>query len=123
LAIDGLCHYLILRESERFNYPEGFSLTDHIGASWGVFCNDDVQRVVLKFSKRVAHRVQNLSYHPTQQVVDVKEDGSVLIQFDACGLIELQTWIMQWGSQVEVLEPGFLREQVKKAALEIAQIY
>jgi predicted DNA-binding transcriptional regulator YafY len=116
-------HYLILRDSERFNYPEDFSLTDHIGASWGVFCNDEIKRVVLKFSKRVAHRVQNLRYHPTQRVIDVEEDGSVLIQFDACGLIELQTWIMQWGSQVEVLEPGFLREQVKKAASEIAQIY
>ena len=110
-------------ENETFAYPEGFTLNGHIGSSWGVFCNDTVQTVRLKFSPRVAHRVKNLRYHPTQEIVEDAADGSVVLQFKVCGLLELRTWIIQWGTEVEVLEPSELRNQIRQMAEDIVKIY
>ena len=111
------------RESDKFHYPKDFSLQAHIGASWGVFCNDPVQRVRLRFSPEVASRVKKLRYHPTQEIVEETAEGSVIMQFEVCGLVEMQSWIMQWGNQVEVLEPASLRKRIQAQALSIAKLY
>lgn len=115
--------YLTGRETERFSYPEDFSLKAHIGDSWGVYGNDPVQVVRLRFSPQTSPRVKKLCYHPSQQVVEEFPDGSVVVQFQVCGLIEMQSWIMQWGNQVEVLEPAILRKRVRDQALGIAAQY
>ena len=88
-----------------------------------MFCNDTVQRVRLRFSPEVAARVKKLRYHPTQQIVEETADGAVIVQFDVCGLVEMQSWIMQWGKQVEVLQPAFLRKRILAQALSVAQLY
>ncbi|MDD2586431.1 MAG: WYL domain-containing protein, partial [Syntrophomonadaceae bacterium] len=107
------------RTDERFTYPEKFSISDHIGSSWGVFDNDPVQKVKLKFSPRVARRVENLVYHRTQNIEEKCPDGSIIVNYDVCGLIELTSWILQWGNEVEVLEPESLRQRVLKHALSV----
>lgn len=115
--------YLVNRETENFIFPSHFSITDHIGASWGVFCNDDVEFVKVRFSPAVARRVTNLCYHPSQKVIEEGADGSVVLQFEVCGLVEMQSWLMQWGTQAEVLEPAHLREKIRLSALEMANRY
>ncbi len=112
-----------LRSIESFEYPEDFSLSDHIGYSWGVFANDPVQTVRLKFSPAVALRVKNICYHPSQKISEELADGSLILEYQICGLIELHSWILQWGTQVEVLQPKALRRQVKKSAREIYEKY
>ncbi|MDD4802627.1 MAG: WYL domain-containing protein [Syntrophomonas sp.] len=114
---------LITKDSEKFIYPHEFSLIDHIGSSWGVFHNDKIQIVKLKFSKRVAHRVKNLRYHPSQRICEECPDGSVILEFKVCGLVEMQSWILQWGSQVQVLKPLKLRQEIIDTAQRIIQQY
>lgn len=114
---------LTVRDSEKFVYPHEFSLVKHIGCSWGVFYNDEVQIVKLKFSRKVAHRVKNLSYHPSQRLGEECSDGSVILEFEVCGLVEMQSWILQWGLQVEVLEPLELREEILQTAQSIVEKY
>jgi predicted DNA-binding transcriptional regulator YafY len=106
-----------------FEYPEGFSLAEHIGGSWGVFTNDEVQKVRLKFSSAVATRVKSLRYHRSQEVLQELPDGSVIIGLEVCGLIELKGWLLQWGPQVEVLEPESLRQEMLNTAQEIVDMY
>ncbi len=114
---------LNVRDNEKFVYPHEFFLSEHIGASWGVFYNDEVEIVKLKFSRKVAHRVKNLRYHPTQRIIEECSDGSVILEFEVCGLVEMQSWILQWGSQVEVLEPLELREEILQTAQSIVEKY
>ena len=106
-----------------FEFPANFSLEEHIGSSWGVFTNDEVQPVKLRFSPAVASRVKNLRYHRSQEVLEELPDGSVIISLEVCGLIELKSWLLQWGKEVEVLGPFYLRQQLLEAAREIVQIY
>lgn len=114
---------VLLRDLVKFQYPQYFSIREHISNSWGVFYDDDVQTVKLRFSPQVARRVMNLNYHPSQQLVERGKDGSVTLQFEICGLRELQSWILQWGDMVEVLEPKSLRDKVRKDALAIVKKY
>ncbi len=120
--VDQIQH-LVSREADKFDYPQDFSLSQHIGASWGVFCDDPVQMVRLRFSAQVASRVKKLCYHPSQEIIEDLPDGSVIVQFEVCGLIEMQSWIMQWGNQVEVLEPPGLRKKILAQALRVAELY
>jgi len=109
--------------SERFAYPEDFSLKEFMTHSWGVFNDGEVTTVKLKFSPEVAHRVANLVYHPSQVIEQELPDGSVVMCFDVCGLAEMKTWIVQWGDMVEVLEPDWLRKEMREMALRLADMY
>jgi len=106
-----------------FVYPEDFSLEEHIGDSWGVFTNDEVQKVRLKFSPAVATRLKSVRYHRSQEIIEELPDGSVIIGLEVCGLIELKGWLLQWGSQVEVLEPESLRQELLNTARELIEMY
>lgn len=114
---------LSVRDSEKFYYPPDFSLAEHIGCSWGVFNNDQVETVRLKFSPQVAFRVKNLHYHSSQRIAEECTDGSVILEFELCGLVEMQSWILQWGEQVEVLEPAELRGEIVRIARNIVDKY
>lgn len=113
----------IPRETERFDYPKEFSLEKYLGDSWGIYTNDRVQKVVLKFSPEVARRVKNLKYHRSQTIADEGQDGSLIVEYNVCGLVEMKTWIMQWGAEVEVLKPKSLRTEVRKSAEQIIKKY
>lgn len=106
-----------------FDFPANFSLEEHIGSSWGVFTNDEVQPVKLRFFPAVASRVKNLRYHRSQVILEERQDGSIIVGLEVCGLIELKSWLLQWGKEVEVLEPLYLRQQLLKAAREVVNLY
>lgn len=114
---------LSVRDSEKFIYPPEFSLAEHIGCSWGVYHNDQIETVRLKFSPKVAFRVKNLNYHPSQRIAEECADGSVILEFEVCGLLEMQSWLMQWGTEVEVLAPVELREGLLRIAQGIVEKY
>ncbi|MGB9904657.1 MAG: helix-turn-helix transcriptional regulator [Desulfotomaculales bacterium] len=109
--------------TERFEYPADFSLPEYMASSWGVINDGNVCRVLLKFNKKVAHRVKNVLYHPTQKIEEELPDGSALVSFAVCGLTEMMGWLLQWGDMVEVLEPPWLREEMRKLAERIARVY
>jgi len=68
----------------------------------------------------VAHLPRTVIYHPSQQIEEECSDGSVVVSFHVCGLAELTGWIIQWGGNVEILEPAVLRDRVRETALQIA---
>lgn len=107
----------------QFEYPESFSLSEHVGSSWGVYTNDSVETVKLHFSPAVASRVKSLRYHRSQEVIDELPDGSVIVKLEVCGMLELKSWLLQWGNEVKVLEPASLRDEVINAAREIVAMY
>lgn len=110
-------------ELEKFEYPEGFSIDEHIGDSWGVFCNDETCQVKLKFSPEVSRRVKNIRYHHSQEIIEEDDNGAITLKFEVCGLIELKPWLLQWGDQVEVLEPESLRKDLLNDAFKIVNMY
>jgi proteasome accessory factor B len=109
--------------TERFEYPEDFSLWEHMGQSWGIMNDGEICRVRLKFSPEVTHRVKRLIYHPSQEIEEELTDGSVIMSFEVCGIDEMKTWLIPWGDTVEVLEPGWLRKDMYDMAGRVLEMY
>ena len=115
--------YVFPHTREHFEYPTGFSLSDYMASSWGVINDGNITRVLVRFDRRVAHRVKNILYHPSQKTEQELADGAVLVSFEVSGLAEMVSWLMQWGDMAEVLEPATLRKEVHDIAERVASIY
>lgn len=67
--------------------------------------------VTLRFNAQRGKYVVTKKIHPDQQE-EVREDGSVLIRFSVLHNHELETKILEFGPDVEVLEPPTLRASI-----------
>ena len=72
--------------------------------AWDIIADQPPVEVVLRFAPAVASRVLEATWHPSQRV-ERDPDGSLLWRATVAGTIEIRLWILQWGADVEVLEP------------------
>ena len=93
-----------------FERDEGFSIEEYAEASFGVYSEDPFD-VVWRFSPDIAGDVKQYSFHP-QQIMKQEEDGSVLVEFRAGGILEMAWHLYKWGQHVEVIKPRELAEMV-----------
>jgi len=94
--------------SENFALPEEFNLADYAQKAFGSYHNDhEFAEVVWKFAPHAADRVRGYQFHPAQEV-EVLEDGSTIVRFEASGQLEMTWHLYAWGDAVEVLEPPAL---------------
>ena len=93
-----------------FERDEGFSIEEYAETSFGVYSEDPFD-VVWKFSPEIAGDVKQYSFHP-QQIMKQEEDGSILVEFRAGGILEMAWHLYKWGHHVEVIKPRELAEMV-----------
>ena len=96
--------------NEWFKRDPGFDLEAYAAKSFGWFHLDaEFTRVVWRFAPAAAATAREFEFHPKQDIVE-EEDGSLLVSFEASGLVEMAWHLAKWGDAVEVLEPAALRE-------------
>ena len=78
-----------------------------------------VANIVLKFHKDLYPYIKNKPFHYTQH----SYDDECKITFKVIPNIELTSLILSYGSQVEVLEPQSLRDEIREHALKLKEIY
>jgi predicted DNA-binding transcriptional regulator YafY len=88
--------------------PETFSIADYTARSFGVF-HDRVEQVKLRFTGDAAAEAKRWRFHPSQ-VVTGQEDGSLLVEFQTGGMLELAWHLFTWRTEVEILSPASLRD-------------
>ena len=93
------------RSAER---DAGFSLQDYADESFGIY-QDDTQDVVLRILPASAEGALRWRFH-TNQRLEPRPDGSVIVRFRASGMRELAWHLFTWGDQVQVLAPDVLRQ-------------
>ena len=93
-----------------FEPPEG-GIEGSLGPDWDIIADQPEVEVVLRFAPTIAGRVEEATWHPSQRI-EREPDGSLLWRATVSGTIEIRLWILQWGDEVEVLEPAELREDV-----------
>ena len=109
----------------RFHQRDEFEGVGMLESSWGVVWSEHEQPPVtvrLRFSPTVARRVQESTWHPSQELT-MEKNGSAYVRFLVPGLMELVPWLRGWGPEVEVLEPADLREQFRHEAERQLQRY
>ena len=87
--------------------PPKFSLADYANRSFGVY-QGDVEDVVLRIVPRAAAEGLGWRFHSTQ-TAELQADGSVIVRFQASGMLELAWHLFTWQDKLEVLAPEVLR--------------
>lgn len=105
-----------------FQVPQDFDPHALLRGSWGVIWREEEIEVRIRFSPRVARRVQESIWHPSQQLEPL-EDGGCLCVLRVPSLMEITPWVRGWGPDAEVLAPPEFRELIAKDAVQAAALY
>lgn len=121
-AIDRICE--IKETGKRFSSgtKENFNPDTYFGSSWRLERGDRLEKIVLRFTPEQARYIRERTWHTSQKTYD-EEDGSLILEFYLSGTAEIKRWLMQFGAQVEVLEPFELRDSVVKEAEKMLEMY
>jgi proteasome accessory factor B len=93
-----------------------------LAAAWDIISDQAPTVVRLRFSAAVAGRVQEIRWHPTQ-AVEAGPDGRLSWSATVSGTVEIRSWILGWGADVEVLAPAELRAEIGTIAATAAAQY
>lgn len=108
---------------ERYTIPADFNPNAMLAQAWGIwFTDEEPLEIKLRFSARVAARVKETRWHPTEQVTE-QPDGSLLWSASIAEPREMLPWVRGWGADVEVLEPVSLRNILQDEVKKLMAIY
>ena len=105
-----------------FQRPENFSTEELLKNSFNIICGGETYHVVLKFSPYQSRWIRERQWHRSQKLTEL-DDGGVMLGMEVQGLDEVKRWVMQYGGEVEVVEPEVLREDVLREIGKMAELY
>jgi proteasome accessory factor B len=99
------------RIGTRFRRPSNFSIGKLLDSSFGVFQSDGHTLVRIRFRPFAAQLVRERIWHHSQKLKELR-DGGLELQLHLGSLEEIERWILSWGEEAEVIEPGQLRQRL-----------
>lgn len=123
---DGIYNYLLHKFSNLENTDKSFdrgdfNLQEYTNRSFGVY-QGEIMHVELLFSKDVAEDAQKYNFHPTQKIVQ-NPDGSVSVEFDAGGELEIIWHVFKWGENCKIIQPQSLANKYKNYLQKVIENY
>ncbi|MBV9119888.1 MAG: transcriptional regulator [Chloroflexi bacterium] len=107
---------------EEFVVPESFDARKRLRDAWIVTDEPPVEVRLLFHDAQAGERARENRWHTSQQEVR-RDDGKLELRFTVAGLIEIQSWVLSWGSAVEVLAPEDLRDHIAAIVRTTANRY
>lgn len=106
--------------SEVSEYKNYFDVADYSSKSFNMY-SGDTQRLVLSCDNSILEEI--IDRFGTEGIRADKDESRFILS-SQCVISEgLASWVMQFGNKAQVIEPKHLREDVKKKAQEIAEMY
>ena len=105
-----------------FVRPSDFSPEKFFANALGVLGGSGDYRVRLHFVAAAADRVRERVWHETQALRDLP-DGSIELTMQLGALPEVESWILSWGDQAEVLAPTELRQSIQATVARMSVQY
>ena len=103
----------VKKVSEHFNRDPKFNLSKFLGPSWRVYRgNEEASKVKILVYPPAARLFRETRYHETQELEELA-GGRLYCTLTVYDSPEFRSWLLGWGSQVEVVEPAELREGIK----------
>ncbi len=84
---------------------------------------DRGHRIILRVDSKNAPYVITKPLHPSQQLLETKADGTVLIRLDVVLNFELEREILGFGESMKVLAPKNLVDRIKRRTRKMLQQY
>ena len=110
---------------EVFVLPEDFDASEYYAHTVGIFVNEELkpQRVVLRTYGVSTEYMRSVPLHPSQREIATNGNESSDFEYYLNLTPELTGKLLSKGDWVEVIEPKELREEVKKHATAITNLY
>ncbi len=110
------------RLPDTYTIPPQFDPTTYLADAWGIMSGETPVEVELRFSAAAAPLIRERIWHPSQRLEELL-DGSVRMMVRVADPREMRPWIRSWGSEVEVIKPQALRQEMAEEARRLAQLY
>jgi CRISPR-associated endonuclease/helicase Cas3 len=108
---------------EGYELPDDFDPRALLKDAWGIWYTDEAPvDVILRFHPRVAQRVRETRWHPSQRVEE-GPDGCLIWRGRIAQPREMLPWVRGWGADCEVLAPDALRAALCEEASRLAVLY
>jgi len=106
-----------------FEAPDITAIAEQLRLSWGgVVFGDEQFDVTIEFTRKVAARIAETYWHPSQALEQLP-GGGVRLKVSLPSLLEFVPWVRGWGEEVEVIQPAVLREEVAASLAAAAARY
>lgn len=97
-------------------------IKEYVRENFGLMGGAKSIKVCLKFHPRISDWVSEQMWHPGQEVSRGR-DGSVTLSFPVADFREVSREILKYGSDVEVLSPKGLRDEIRMEIKKMNGIY
>ena len=108
-------------EETTFEPPEDFDAASYLDGAFSIIF-DDPTIFRIRFSATCARYVRERQWGREQSITE-NPDGSILMELNTSGWLEVKRWILSFGPDAEVIEPTMMREEVAEALQQATAMY
>lgn len=113
----------VSRTTDEVSLPPNLpDIKTHIRKNFGIIHGGTAKKVCLRFSPVVAAWVNEQVWHPEQET-SFESDGSLIMKLQAADFMELKRNILSHGSDVKVIYPEELAEEIREEIAMMGKIY
>lgn len=122
LKIERLKRVKLLQSN--YDIPSRFDPRRYLAAGWGVIEGniEDKENVVLLFSADAAPLIRERAFNNAEEITLLRDERCIL-RIQVADWHDLLGWVRSWGTQVEVLEPQALCDEIVNEAKRVLALY
>lgn len=95
---------------DTFQIPSDFDLQSFMASAFGAYVGE-AEPIHLRFTPTAARYIRERIWHPSQQITDTQDGGCDLtLTIPISG--EIESWILSWAGNCQVLTPQTLRQTI-----------
>lgn len=106
----------------KFKIQSNFSWKSYMNNCIGIYKDNQEIELKLRIKYPISYIVAEKIWVDNQEIIET-EDKSIIFKAKMRGLTEIKSWILSMGTNVEVLEPQSLRDEIKQEIEKIQKIY
>ena len=107
----------------RFERLSSFDAERHFAGRAHAMAGEEWTEVRLLVEPQAVPFFRRKSYHPSQDIIDERADGRIVVSYLVRGLRGIDAMVRSWGPLVTVLTPEALRDQLTAEFYELAARY
>jgi predicted DNA-binding transcriptional regulator YafY len=108
--------------TEAYEIPRGFDFRKYMADSFGIEKGARPVDVAVRFAPRQARWIRERKWHRSARIQE-ELDGALTLRLRVAETSELKRWVLQFGSEAEVLAPASLRRAVADELKAAAATY